>query len=65
MMNRWLSISGLVLSIVAIFLGAWLLWFGLGWVRVGNGKAPSVGAGVAQFGLLVVLFFLWRIRKRS
>jgi hypothetical protein len=35
-------------------------------VRVGHGPAfPSVGVGVAYFGLLVVLFVFWWVRKRS
>jgi divalent metal cation (Fe/Co/Zn/Cd) transporter len=66
MMNRWWSISGLVLNILAIFVAAWLVMTGLGWVRVGHGPAfPSVGVGVAYFGLLVVLFVFWWVRKRS
>ena len=64
MMNQWWSISGLVLNILAIFVGAWLLMIGLWRVRVGHGPAPSVGVGVAYFGLLVVCFLLWRIRKK-
>ena len=62
MMNRWLSMSGLVLSILAIFVAAWLLLLVYGWLRLG--KAPSVGVAVFEFGLVVVFFFLWRIRKR-
>ena len=65
MMNQRWTIFGLVLNILAIFVGAWLLMMGLGWVRVGHGPAPSVGVSVAYFGLLVRLFVFWRIRKRS
>ena len=49
MMNRWLSMSGLVLSILAIFVAAWLLLLVYGWLRLG--KAPSVG--VAVFAVIV------------
>jgi len=55
--------SGLVLSILAIFVAAWLLLLVYGWLRLG--KAPSVGVAVFEFGLVVVFFLLWRIRKRS
>ena len=34
MMNRRWSIFGLVLNILAIFVAAWLVMMGLGWVRV-------------------------------
>jgi hypothetical protein len=62
-MNRWLSISGLVLSILAILVATWLLVVGYGWLR--QGKPPSVGVAVAEFGLVVGVFFLWLLRKRS
>lgn len=60
-MNQQLSIFGLVLSILAIVLTAYLGLYGLTWVRFG--KAPSVG-GAWLFGLLVVLFVAWKLRTR-
>jgi len=61
-MNQRLVTVGLVLSILAIVLTAYLGLYGLTWVRFG--KAPSVGVA-GLFGLLIVLFVASRLRKRS
>jgi hypothetical protein len=60
MMNRRWSISGLVLSILAIVVGAVFLEYGIAWAR--TGIRPTV-AGL--IGILVVMFLVSQARKRS
>jgi len=60
MMNRWWSISGLVLSILAIVVAAVILEYGIEWAR--TGIRPTVAWLI---GILVVMFFASQVRKRS